>query len=468
MTDTEKTSKLLELIDDLCDPAFSQDNVKSENWILQLNEIYANGYRHNYADLFFKLQTVLAQDVEIATTLGENLNVLEERIKVISTKKHDDANIKNTADSYKKFADHIRLEIGRYNFIKEHFANHEYIPPDGIVDISKDEMGKIKKQIETLSKDLNTMRPITTQAKKELESLDAKLENNKISSLTTLTVFSAVVLAFSGGITFEAGMLQGMADASSYRLVFTIALVGFVLFNTIFALLYLVGKLSDRVISTRCRYISRTNNTYSECKSCGEGYCVKPYGAVTIFCRFFHKYSYVLAINIILLWIMYADFVLWIFKDVSINSLIVLYISMPAMLGIFALLCNTLAKRFRRNRIILACKINLIEKILKPQDMQSSVLSNLGSIISKAFGVNHESHTESYLNLISGERMVPFLGSLRVCWKTNQFVIKNMLTSGEMTKFISREEHWKNKKIWRDQKKKLIAYVKLFNSASRK
>ena len=41
-----------------------------------------------------------------------------------------------------------------------------------------------------------------------------------------------MVLAFSGGITFEAGMLQGMAAASPYRL----------LFNTIFALLYMVGN----------------------------------------------------------------------------------------------------------------------------------------------------------------------------------------------------------------------------------
>ena len=75
-----------------------------------------------------------------------------------------------------------------------------------------------------------------------MDKIDSKLDSNKISSITTLTIFSAVVLAFSGGITFEAGMLQGMAAASPYRLVFTIALTGFILFNTIFALLYMVGN----------------------------------------------------------------------------------------------------------------------------------------------------------------------------------------------------------------------------------
>ena len=129
------------------------------------------------------------------------------------------------------------------------------------------------KQVQKLEQDINAMRPTVAQAQKQLDNLDEKLESNKISSITTLTIFSAVILAFSGGITFESGIFKGMVESSAYRLVFTIALSGFILFNTIFALLYLVGKMAGKPISTRCKYIVTENGYYEQCQSCGDGYC---------------------------------------------------------------------------------------------------------------------------------------------------------------------------------------------------
>lgn len=461
MTEKEKNGLLSELIDNLCDPTFSQNETTSQNWIQRLNKIYANGYRHNYADLFYKLQPILAKDSEVATSLAENLNVLENKIALVAQENHDDANIKNTADSYKKFADHIRLEIGRYNFIKQHFVNCTSASLSSVEAPPKmDDLEGIQKQLNALSSAIDKMRPITTQAQKELDNLDAKLENNKISSITTLTIFSAVVLAFSGGITFEAGMLQGMAVASPYRLVFTIALVGFVLFNTIFALLYLVGKLSGRAISTRCRYISHEENDCAECQSCGDGYCAKPYGSVSIFCRIFHKYSYVFAINVVLLWVMYADFVVWVFRDIQVTPIIVSYIMLPAMLGAIMWLCNVLTKMIRRRRVLLACKISLIKRIVEPQVAQVPFLLNLSSVLSRALGTNNESLTDSYLKYISNERETSFFPYFKLSRKTNRFVIKNMLTPSKMSTFISRDQHWKNIRIWRELKRNFREYLK--------
>ena len=70
-----------------------------------------------------------------------------------------------------------------------------------------------------------------------------------------------------------------------------IALSGFILFNTIFALLYLVGKMAGKRISTKCKYMVNADDNYNQCQSCGDGYCTKECAEVSIACRIFHKYS---------------------------------------------------------------------------------------------------------------------------------------------------------------------------------
>lgn len=230
----------------------------------------------------------------------------------------DDANYQNTATGYKKFSDHIRLEIGRYNFIKSRFTNTTIA---GHPNTSNDNHPSVApEQVQKLERDINAMRPTVAQAQKQLDSLDEKLESNKISSITTLTIFSAVILAFSGGITFESSIFKGMVESSPYRLVFTIALSGFILFNTIFALLYLVGKMAGKRISTKCKYLANDNDNYDQCQSCGDGYCTKECAEVSIACRIFHKYSYVLVVDTVLLYMLYSDFFLWLSKGVFAGS----------------------------------------------------------------------------------------------------------------------------------------------------
>ena len=123
MTDQEKTAELLNLMDSLCDEKFTKDNSNLDAWINKLNRIYANEYRHSYSDIFFKLQQIISQEPksEVLEILGENLNVLGNRINEMASINSEDANYANTASGYKKFADHIRLEIGRYNILPSRF-----------------------------------------------------------------------------------------------------------------------------------------------------------------------------------------------------------------------------------------------------------------------------------------------------------------------------------------------------------
>ncbi len=454
MEEKEKNSLLNELIDELCKKDFSRDKDKINLWITKLNKIYANNYRHTYSDIFLKIQTIISKDnSETLEILGENLNVLGASINLKLLENSDDANLKNTSDSFKKFSDHINLEIGRYNFLKAHFENNKN--GDTSTKTTNSEILKdvdyIKQKLDVVSKDVDNIRPITTQAQKELDNLDSKLENNKISSITTLTIFSAVVLAFSGGITFEAGIFKGMAVSSSYRLIFTIALTGFILFNTIFALLYLVGKLSGKSISSKCKYWCKSNDKNLKISVCNDGFCNKQCHSVSVCCRIFHKYSYVAFINIILIWTMYIDFLLWFFRNQLTNPIHIICQIVPVIFLLFIFLCTKIYNRLKIRRMKLKFKIGIIMDIVSPEE-NKSVFYVAIKTISNAF-LSKQTVVEKFINDIAYDSFNEAIKRL------DRLANETITYNKQLFPFISSREHKFNKKYWKELENKFSDYM---------
>lgn len=453
MTDKEKTGELLSLIDALCDVNFAKEQNNIDGWVSKLNKVYSNEYRHTYSDIFFKIQQIMsdtlsnnnASDTEVLEVLGENLNVLGNRIDELAAQNSDDANYKNTVSGYKKFSDHIRLEIGRYNFIKSRFTG---TVADGNSGKATDKHSAIDtERILKLERAVDATRPIVAQAQKQLDSLDEKLESNKISSITTLTIFSAVILAFSGGITFESGIFQGMVASTSYRLVFTIALSGFILFNTIFALLYLVGKMAGKRISTKCKYMVNADDNYNQCQSCGDGYCTKECAEVSIACRIFHKYSYVLAIDAILLYVLYTDFFLWYSKGVLLSPAFYL----PQIFLILIIIASYCVHRVRKNRrlkrIKMHYKVAILTDILEPKAPMASALIRLGEIISKSFyGSPSRSAKDSFLDTVKARQ----LNKDDALNYLDEFIDEYLIADCRTSISVSKREHRINCKKWKE------------------
>lgn len=457
MTDKEKTGELLSLIDALCDVNFAKEQNNIDGWVSKLNKVYSNEYRHTYSDIFFKIQQIMsdtlsnndASDTEVLEVLGENLNVLGNRIDELAAQNSDDANYKNTVSGYKKFSDHIRLEIGRYNFIKSRFTG---TAADGNSGKATDEHSAIDtERVLKLEQAINAIRPRVAQAQKQLDSLDGKLESNKISSITTLTIFSAVILAFSGGITFESGIFQGMVASTSYRLVFTIALSGFILFNTIFALLYLVGKMAGKRISTKCKYMVNADDNYNQCQSCGDGYCTKECAEVSIACRIFHKYSYVLAIDAILLYVLYTDFFLWYSKGVLLSPAFYL----PQIFLILIIIASYCVHRVRKNRrlkrIKMHYKVAILTDILEPKSPMASALIRLGEIISKSFyGSPSRSAKDSFLDTVKARQ----LNKDDALNYLDEFIDEYLIADCRTSISVSKREHRINCKKWKELRRK--------------
>lgn len=457
MTDKEKTGELLSLIDALCDVNFAKEQNNIDGWVSKLNKVYSNEYRHTYSDIFFKIQQIMsdtlsnndASDTEVLEVLGENLNVLGNRIDELAAQNSDDANYKNTVSGYKKFSDHIRLEIGRYNFIKSRFTG---TAADGNSGKATDEHSAIDtERVLKLEQAINAIRPRVAQAQKQLDSLDGKLESNKISSITTLTIFSAVILAFSGGITFESGIFQGMVESTSYRLVFTIALSGFILFNTIFALLYLVGKMAGKRIGTKCKYMVNADDNYNQCQSCGDGYCTKECAEVSIACRIFHKYSYVLAIDAILLYVLYTDFFLWYSK----GALLAPTFYLPQIFLILIIIAFCCVHRVRKDRrlkrIKMHYKVAILTDILEPKTPTASALIRLSEIISKSFyGSPARSAKDSFLESVKAQQ----LNKDDALNYLDEFIDEYLIADCRLSISVSKREHRINCKKWKELRRK--------------
>lgn len=454
MTDEEKKERLLNLIDDLCKPSFAKDTELIESWIQNLNVIYANEYRHTYSDIFFKVQSIISvSDSEVLEILGENLNVLYAEIN----KKHDenpaDANLKNTIFSYKKFADHINLEIGRFNFIKTQIpklSENNNVAQTTVPTTQADD--KLVAKVEELETAVNNIRPIATKAQSELDKLDSKLESNKISSITTLTIFSAVVLAFSGGITFEAGMLEGMAAASPYRLVFTIALTGFILFNTIFALLYMVGKMAGKSLNGKCKYWCENKYNDNTHITCDGGGCAKRTPTPGLICKMLYKHTFVSIVDIVLLTVMYLDFFLWLFKDNLCSLPFVIAIIAPfAVLMIIITFCLTKSRAMKK-RILLKNKIDIIRRLLAlDTDTEITWTSVISRALSKAIGI--KSDTEKLTEKIKE------LGYKEALEAVDLFVEQQFENVEKAYEKISKAEHKTNKKQWKTLKEKLKIFI---------
>ena len=337
--DEDKKMNLDTLIDDLCESQFNSNSGAVKKWIELLIDIYKNNYRHNYSDislkLYDKLQNIL-QNIkdseaplskldETDSTIGANLDAL---IGAFNEKIEDnpgDLNVENAFKGVKKFADHVKLEMHRYCIMYELATKRATRSPHGGMAIPvsnlSGEVNELHKDLRDLSEKFVKAQSITEQAKQMMDGLDEKLESNKISSITALTIFSAVVLTFSGVLTFESGVLQGLAGPSIYRIVFAITLSGFILVNAIFILIYLVSKLTQKTIGTKCKYMVTSKNLFdinrlqnSDYPSCGQGYCMKQRASVSIFCRVAHKYSYVFVLNLILIYILCIDFSLWFYQ----------------------------------------------------------------------------------------------------------------------------------------------------------
>ncbi len=231
----QKSNLLLELLNQLADDSeYSKKDRDKE--IQTLTRIYSDGFRHSYAKISTKVQSILENDINKGECLSQNLQMIKKSVEKLTYDKEIPIEI---CSKVRKLCDHVNLEIGRYNLIVNKIEaqigalqdrqNTGFVKDGNFNDLSK--------RIADIENKMNGVVNKAYEARKELEKVDGKLERNSMSSITTLTIFSAVILAFTGSITFTSGVFSGMSEVSPYRIVFVTSIIGLIEFN-FYAIVY--------------------------------------------------------------------------------------------------------------------------------------------------------------------------------------------------------------------------------------
>lgn len=103
---------------------------------------------------------------------------------------------------------------------------------------------------------------------KKLQQMDKDIDSSNAKSITILGIFSGIVMAFTGGLSFIASSLQNMNKVSIYRIVLVIILLSMAIFNIIFMLMYMIGKFTGAYIGGKCNCEDRIEGCADKTLKC--------------------------------------------------------------------------------------------------------------------------------------------------------------------------------------------------------
>ena len=224
----KRQEQLNGLLEELSKKVITEDSC--DEYITKFRGIYSNRFRHSYSKLHLLLVKMSNFEDEklVPEFLITNLNLISKHIE-------DKYVEKGTGDhtrlypSILKLCDHINLEQSR---------------------ISEQQKQQLK--MEDLRRDLNSAQVALEEATQKADVATEKASHMQTDILAVLSIFSAVVLAFMGGMTFLGGAMESIENVRVYKFIIACCICGIVIFNTIFVLLYIVSKIIGKSIYVRC------------------------------------------------------------------------------------------------------------------------------------------------------------------------------------------------------------------------
>lgn len=182
-----------------------------------------------------------------------------------------------------KLSDHINLEIGRYNYL---------VRVEGEFDLLKKETQKVDLRLKRENEKIENARD-------ELEKLRKQMASSQTEIVAILGIFAAIVLSFSGGISVTSSALASLKDVPAYKTILAIIIVGMVLSNIIFMLLYMVGIILDKNFVMNPEYMSNRgkNQTHEE----------------SVLKKMFYRMPCICYLNSLFLFFAMVDLAIWLF-----------------------------------------------------------------------------------------------------------------------------------------------------------
>lgn len=227
----DKEKRLHDFIINLSLEQLSQEDIRKQAY--RLKDIYASGFRHSYSKFFPIIVDIGKEENGNLEYLSNNLETLQELVE------QDNLTQKNEFeclyDKLLKLSDHLNLEIARFNYYTEK-----------------------EKKTNDLEQSLNFATKNLESAKNELNQSKDKLRTIQTELITVLSIFAAIVMAFSGGMNFISSAFANIDKLAFSKVTFFMLLVGFILINLIFVLMYFISKIIGRNIYVNCKTLNCT------------------------------------------------------------------------------------------------------------------------------------------------------------------------------------------------------------------
>lgn len=240
---------------------------------LELNEIYTSEFRHSYSDFFPIILKIIDGSGCSIDYLSNNLEALREYVENDFITGENE--FKEMHKSFDKLCDHLNLEIGRVIYYSQN-----------------------ESKTDDLSRRMETINESMKASAKALESASKRAETMQTELISVLSIFAAIVIAFSGGLSFMGSAISGAQNTYVCKLILILLICGFVLFNTIFLLMYLVGKIIGRNIYAIC---------ITENCTCGDGHEPKCRNII----RVKKRLPYVFYFNVAVIFFITLDIIVW-------------------------------------------------------------------------------------------------------------------------------------------------------------
>lgn len=191
--------------------------------------------RHKYSNVTHIVVKMLKnggrENVDIlASNLTEIISIAEEEDKTTSI-----------VESLHKLLDHIELEIYRYEFYNSNISNMAEV---------QNNLEKAREQLKCAYEGIdgaeliNEATTALTESNKTMNDAIESAKKIQNETISILGIFSAVVLAFFGGMSLFSSSLDNMHKVSGYKITFVCALIGMMIFDIIVFLVCVISHLS--------------------------------------------------------------------------------------------------------------------------------------------------------------------------------------------------------------------------------
>lgn len=210
-------SELIKILEELSDYKARLSGESIKIFIERLQKISINPSE--------KYSKILGFVKESSSIKNFDLAILNENLQTIIENSDDPRLIENLGKIY----DYLKMEFQR----EERFKAFEKIAED-IQKETREETARLIAKIDSTGKNI--------------EKIQDEVKQSQTQYITILGIFASIVLAFVGGLTFSTSVLSHMHEVSIYRLVFVICCIGFLIFNTLFALFGFILRITEKEV----------------------------------------------------------------------------------------------------------------------------------------------------------------------------------------------------------------------------